>query len=92
MKRIYLVTLMVLCTFSLFAEHPYQNSKLSIEERVEDLLARMTLEEKADYISGMRPGGMATGPKAWDGTKGNERLGIRPMKFYCGPYGAATSR
>ncbi len=93
MKRIYITTLMmVLCTFSLFAGEPYQDSNLSIDERVEDLLGRMTLEEKADYISGMRIGSVATGPTAWDGTKGNERLGITPMKFYCGPYGAATGR
>lgn len=33
--------------FSAFAQHyPYQNRKLSIQERVADLLSRMTLEEK----------------------------------------------
>ena len=31
---------------------PYQNSKLKIEERINDLLPRMTLEEKVNYVTG----------------------------------------
>jgi beta-glucosidase len=34
------------------ANVPYRNPKLTIEERVADLLPRMTLEEKVDQISG----------------------------------------
>ena len=33
---------------------PYKNSRLAIEDRVADLLARMTLEEKVDQITGGR--------------------------------------
>ncbi len=36
----------------------YKNSKLSIEERVADLLKRMTLEEKAEQLTGGRRGQM----------------------------------
>ena len=31
---------------------PYQNSELKIEERINDLLPRMTLEEKVNYVTG----------------------------------------
>ena len=31
---------------------PYQNSELKIEERINDLLPRMTLEEKVSYVTG----------------------------------------
>ncbi|MBN2371728.1 MAG: CIA30 family protein [Vicinamibacteria bacterium] len=34
------------------SEEPYRNPKLTIEERVADLLPRMTLEEKVDQIAG----------------------------------------
>src|SRR5262252_4083191 len=33
---------------------PYRNPNLSIEDRVEDLLSRMTLEEKVEQIAGSR--------------------------------------
>jgi hypothetical protein len=33
---------------------PYRNPNLSIEDRVADLLSRMTLEEKVDQIAGSR--------------------------------------
>lgn len=34
------------------ADAPYRNPKLTVDERVADLLSRMTLEEKVDQISG----------------------------------------
>lgn len=47
-KRIF--SLIILCQvvgISLFAQkYPYQNAKLPVEERVADLLSRMSLEEK----------------------------------------------
>lgn len=43
----------------------YKNSNLPVEERVEDLLARMTLKEKIEQLSGL---GFVT--------KENKRLGI----------------
>ena len=53
MKRS-LVTIITLAlmTFSMNAKdkYPYQNANLSVEQRVEDLLSRMTLEEKAGQI------------------------------------------
>lgn len=55
---------------------PYKNSKLSIDERVEDLLKRMTLEEKIDMLGGT---GFATKP--------NARLGIPELRMTDGPLG-----
>lgn len=55
---------------------PYLDKSLNIEERVEDLLKRMTLEEKIDMLGG-------TGFE----TKAIERLGISPLNMTDGPLG-----
>ena len=48
MKKYTLFIAVVLVTVSLWAQQlPYQNPKLSSEERAKDLLSRLTLEEKA---------------------------------------------
>lgn len=54
----------------------YKNPNLPVEERVNDLLTRMTLEEKIDQLSG-------TG---FD-TKENKRLGIPVLRMSDGPVG-----
>ncbi|MCL4551285.1 MAG: glycoside hydrolase family 3 C-terminal domain-containing protein [Bacteroidetes bacterium] len=59
---------------------PYKNSKLSVDERVADLLKRMTLEEKIDLLGGT---GFATKP--------NERLGIPELRMSDGPVGVRWS-
>ncbi len=56
---------------------PYMNSKLPIEKRIEDLLNRMSLEEKIIQVAGT--GGHETSP--------NIRLGIPEMKVSDGPNG-----
>jgi beta-glucosidase len=55
---------------------PYRDPKLSVEQRVEDLLARMEPEEKVEMLSG-------TG---FD-SKPNARLGIPAIKMADGPQG-----
>ena len=55
---------------------PYQNPKLSVTERVDDLLSRMTLEEKISLLGGKQ---FATKPIA--------RLGIPELKMSDGPLG-----
>jgi beta-glucosidase len=48
MKKIILVAACLLFTINLWAQQfPYQNPKLSSEERAKDLISRLTLEEKA---------------------------------------------
>ena len=51
-----------------------------MEGRLEDLLGRMTLEEKVSMLAGTDP---------WH-TKGIERLGIPPVKMTDGPHGTRT--
>lgn len=56
---------------------PYKNAALPPEQRVNDLLGRMTLEEKAGLLAG-------TG---WMETRAIERLGIPSIKMADGPMG-----
>lgn len=73
-----LAALAVMARISSSAElEPYKNPALPVEKRVEDLLRRMTLEEKVDQVSGADP--MATRP--------NARLGIPALKMSDGPHG-----
>ena len=66
MNKIFLLLLLSIILFLRFSMQildkenmPYQNKNLSIEERIEDLLKRMTLEEKIEMIGGT---GFATKP------------------------------
>ncbi len=54
----------------------YKDKNLTVEERVDDLLSQMTLEEKIEMIGG-------TGFE----TKAIERLGIPPLNMTDGPLG-----
>lgn len=50
------VTLIIACTFTLLQtgqaqKYPYQDAKLPVNQRVEDLLGRMSLEEKVDQMT-----------------------------------------
>lgn len=65
---------------------PYKDKNRSIEERVEDLLSRMTLEEKIEQMHGeiseeMQQTGIPMR------TADNERLGIPGFRFTDGPRG-----
>lgn len=55
----------------------YKNPKLGIDRRVDDLLQRMTLDEKIDLLDG----------RAGDSTRENTRLGIPPLRVTDGPHG-----
>ena len=74
--------LALLAALPAFAQSPspapalYKDPKAPVEERVADLLNRLTLKEKIDLLAGA---GMTT--------HGNSRLGIPPFKMTDGPMG-----
>ena len=83
MKLLVILPLVYILLFSSFFmieknenDIPYKNKKLSIEDRVNDLLQRMTLEEKIEMLGG-------TGFE----TKAIKRLGIPPLNMTDGPLG-----
>lgn len=53
MKKVFVSiwALSCLCFFADAQKYPYQNPDLSVEQRVEDLMSRMTIEEKVDQMS-----------------------------------------
>jgi beta-glucosidase len=59
-------------------DSPYMNKKLPVEQRVNDLVSRLTLQEKIDLLSG--------GASGFD-TKRNVRLGIPALHMTDGPVG-----
>jgi beta-glucosidase len=64
------------------AAPPYKNPAMPVEQRVEDLLARMTPQEKAEMLSG----------SGWMESQPNARLGIPAIKMADGPMGVRNWR
>ena len=60
----------------------YKDPSASVDERVEDLLPRMTLDEKVALLSGADPMSLP----------GNARLGIPPLRMTDGPLGVRWDR
>ena len=58
----------------------YKDASAPVEQRVQDLLGRMTVEEKAAMVGGA----------GWMETVANERLGIPAIKMSDGPLGVRT--
>lgn len=76
LPAVVLILVSTACGTKTETQAPYKNPKLPVEERVEDLLGRMTLEEKIDQLSGV----------GFD-TRENKRLGIPVLKMSDGPVG-----
>jgi beta-glucosidase len=62
MKTLSILVAGALLAGSGFAQAPYRDSSLPVDQRVEDLLGRMTLEEKVAQLQGFR----SDDPQAWD--------------------------
>jgi beta-glucosidase len=62
------------------SDAPYRNPAIPVEQRVADLLSRMTLEEKATMLSG----------SGWMESAPIERLGIPAIKMADGPMGVRS--
>ena len=64
-KQLFAATTLLLLLHSLNAQTmlPYKNPRLPIQQRIHDLLARMTVEEKAGQLNQLN-GGVLTGPQA----------------------------
>jgi len=77
--KFHLVTIILAIMMSCNTKPTYKDPKASIEDRVEDLLKQMTLEEKLEQLAGY-------GESGFD-TKTNERLGIPAFKMTDGPLG-----
>jgi len=79
-SKLMLILLSLLFLVSCSERPAYRNPELSTEDRVEDLLKRMTLDEKIDQLAGLPDNrGMKTAT--------NERLGIPDFKMSDGPIG-----
>lgn len=78
MKRITLFLCVAILSFidgkAQKVNHPYQNQKLSVEERVEDLLGRMSLEEKVRQMD-MYRGGEFKDKEDFSENKANNTIG-----------------
>jgi beta-glucosidase len=67
-KRSILMGILLTVTTALSAQDmfPFQNTRLSIDERVDDLLGRLTLEEKASLMMNSSPAIERLGIPQWD--------------------------
>jgi len=82
MGRFPMVGLAVAMTLGVFAVEPYLDQNLPIEKRVEDLLGRLTLEEKVSLCHGCD--GMGVG--------NIDRLGIGYLGMCDGPHGVRAGK
>lgn len=73
----FLFSCLFLSVVSTTFSQTYKNPKAPVEDRVKDLLSRMTLEEKIDYIGGQDDFYI----------RGIERLGLPKIKMSDGPVG-----
>ena len=65
-------------------QYPFQNPDLPVEERVDNIVSLMTLEEKVAFLSS-RPGVPRLGIRAMGHVEGNGNRGFRPPRPFCFP-------
>ena len=81
MKKYLLYILLATLPIVAQEKYLYKDPTAPIEKRVEDLISRMTLDEKLDYLGGT---GVAT--------KANTRLGIPELRMTDGPAGVQWNK
>lgn len=79
-QKLCMVSFLILASTQNSNSQVYKDSKAAVESRVSDLLSKMTLEEKVDFING----------KDWMYTKPIPRLGVPSFKMTDGPTGTNT--
>lgn len=79
MKKLFLIAFCIVCCFPvvLSQTHPFQNTALSEDERLDNLISLMTREEKIAHLSPMLPG--------------IPRLGVKGTRIVEGLHGLALS-
>ncbi len=85
LKNIPIFIFILINSFSFSQVMLYKKVQLEGETRVTDLLNRMTLDEKIDFLSGA--GDVSNEFGKYNGTKGAKRLDIPPFKVFQGSYG-----
>lgn len=80
MRKLLLLCLLTMSISINAQEYPFQNPKLTTQQRVEDLISRMTLEEKIDLLAGYEDFYLHP----------CERLGIPAFKLADGPLGLSS--
>jgi len=77
-KSLFFITCIVVCCLHVVAQtHPFQNTGLSDDERLDNLVSLMTLDEKIAHLSPMLPG--------------IPRLGVKGTRIVEGLHGLALS-
>jgi beta-glucosidase len=78
LKKMLPIFLLALAPYAISTQdYPFQNTKLSNDERLDNLISLMTLEEKVDHLSPMLPG--------------IPRLGVKGTRIVEGLHGLALS-
>jgi beta-glucosidase len=65
-KNIFIILLLFISTTAFSQEYPFKNTSLSFEQRVEDLVSRLTLEEKVSQMLNAAPAISRLGIPAYD--------------------------